>query len=312
MRRAVIHFHEPYPGTHGVEEVFSAGVVEVERASNRRKADEMALVLVSAGIDVHLVPTAQAISVLVRSDDARRACHELQAHERENGARRSAVLVEPAEASRIEAGLTYCALLVFFFLLQHGNAFSLDWTSAGAAQAGAILDGELWRTVTALTLHSDIGHLMGNLVLGFICGLLVMEVLGAGVGWLAILGAGAFGNVLNSAVQGPEHAAIGASTAVFGAVGVLSGHAQGAPPGTQRAGLGRWAPLAAGVMLLAFLGFGGGRTDIGGHISGFAVGAVIGLAMARMPGDWVQRKRVQHLCGGAALAILALAWWAAV
>ena len=35
------------------------------------------------------------------------------------------------------------------------EAFSQDWWSAGAAQAGLIADGEWWRTLTALGLHAD-------------------------------------------------------------------------------------------------------------------------------------------------------------
>jgi hypothetical protein len=35
-----------------------------------------------------------------------------------------------------------------------------------------------------------------------------------------------------------------------------------------RSGFRSWAPIGAGIMLLAFLGFGGERTDIGGTSPG--------------------------------------------
>jgi hypothetical protein len=80
----------------------------------------------------------------------------------------------------------------------------------------------------------------------------VAQLLGSGLAWLAILLAGALGNALNALVQSPKHTAIGASTAIFGALGILSGYMRRSRVVPWRGGLRRWAPLAGGVMLLVF------------------------------------------------------------
>jgi hypothetical protein len=61
-------------------------------------------------------------------------------------------------------------------------------------------------------------------------------------------------------------------------------------------------------MLLAYLGFDGERTDIGGHIAGFAACTALGVGLA-YAGDRVpQGARAQWTFGIAALVLFALAW----
>jgi rhomboid protease GluP len=161
--------------------------------------------------------------------------------------------------------------------------------AVGSAQADLIRDGAWWRTVTALTLHVDHGHLLGNLVAGVVFGLLVAQLLGSGLAWLAILLAGALGNAVNAALQAPDHTAVGAPTAVFGALGVVSGYTRQRRTIPWRGGLRRWAPLSAGILLLVYPGFGGERTDVGAHVAGFAVGAVLGWAVGALLGSCATR-----------------------
>jgi membrane associated rhomboid family serine protease len=66
------------------------------------------------------------------------------------------------------------------FGAQRRPALSIDWLDAGAANAGRILEGEWWRTITALALHVELGHLMGNLAFGVVISLLVAALLGSG------------------------------------------------------------------------------------------------------------------------------------
>ena len=72
-----------------------------------------------------------------------------------------------------------------------------------------------------------------------------------------------------------------------------------------------WAPLAAGLGVLAMLGAGGGRTDLWAHLFGLLTGAVIGLLASRRllrpPGVWIQG------CFGVLAATLVLGcWWYAL
>src|SRR5207244_553503 len=70
--------------------------------------------------------------------------------------------------------------------------------------------------------HADVGHLLANLIAGSILAVFLAQILGGGVTWLSVLASGAIGNAVNALFQPPSHTAIGASTAVFGAIGILA------------------------------------------------------------------------------------------
>jgi membrane associated rhomboid family serine protease len=153
-----------------------------------------------------------------------------------------------------------------------------------------------------------LGHLASNLVFGSLLGLLLVQLLGAGLAWLAILLAGAMGNALNALLHPAAHTAIGASTAVFAALGILAALAWKRRAPLWRHGLRRWLPLAAGAMLLAYLGVGGERTDIGGHFAGFAMGVVSGVGLAYAGQRVPHGTSAQWAFGITALALFVFAW----
>ncbi len=287
-------------------------LVEVGRFSARADAEQRALVLVAAGIDCRLIAAAGVISLRVRSAEAWRARQELASYERENAAPRRPWSPTGAALRRAEGALVYAAVLLFFFAAARRHALGIDWLSAGAANAGRIIEGEWWRTLTALALHRELGHLMGNLAFGVAISLLAAEILGSGLAWLAMLVAGALGNALDAACHAADHTAIGASTALFGALGILSGHERRSRIVPWRGGLRRWAPIGAGIMLLTFLGFGGERTDVGAHVAGFAVGVAIGFALAHGGGRVPQGARAQRVYGLLAAGLFGLAWLLAI
>jgi membrane associated rhomboid family serine protease len=200
--------------------------------------------------------------------------------------------------------------LVYYHLDLFGLP-SVDWIGRGNAAAGAIRSGEWWRAVTALTLHADGLHLLGNLLIGGAFIALLCRTLGSGLGWTLLLASGTLGNLLNAVTQDGLHRSVGASTAVFGAVGLL------AALNLFRAGGGlrkRWhLSLVAALALLALLGSEGENTDLGAPLFGFAAGLVLGLPTARLlarrgrPGPWLDAA-----LGLAALALVCGAWWAAL
>lgn len=188
---------------------------------------------------------------------------------------------------------------------QQGAAFR-----AGAADAARILDGESWRTMTALTLHADAAHLVGNAAAGALLGTAVCRALGAGVGAALIVASGVAGNALNAWVRGGPHVSVGASTAVMGAIGVLSGLAFVRARRARRRRMRAWLPLAAGLGLLAMLGA-DPRSDLGAHAFGF----VCGIAFGAMVGRWMPAVPGRPVQWPLALALLALtlaAWWRAL
>src|SRR5450631_2153587 len=183
----------------------------------------------------------------------------------------------------------------------------MDWLASGALQplAGA---GEWWRAVAALTLHMDQAHLLGNLLFGLGIGILAARVFGPGLAWASILGAGATGNYLEMLIAPSTHRAVGASTAVFAALGLLAGFSWRQRLNLRERFRYRWAPLFAGVCLLGFLGAGGEHVDVLGHVLGFATGIALGWTYARARVPRSRGYALQLGAGGAALGLIVAAW----
>jgi membrane associated rhomboid family serine protease len=212
--------------------------------------------------------------ILVDSEDARRATDVLDGYDREASARK------PRSQPNVEYGPTSAAFVVSILLLFAYIVTSRPgrWYDIGGAAAALIREGEVWRTVTALTLHANIAHVTANAVACAIFGTALMRIVGPGLGIALLLLSGAGGNLINAFVRSSHHVAVGASTSIFGAVGALAGmqltHRKRASPSQWRA----WAPLAAGIGLLAWLGM-SAESDVLAHAFGFLVGTVLGAAL---------------------------------
>jgi membrane associated rhomboid family serine protease len=141
--------------------------------------------------------------------------------------------------------------------------------------------GEWWRTATALWLHADLGHLVSNSVGGLLVFSALVTTLGLRAGWWLLAAAAVGGNV--AAVMFHHDApyrSLGASTAVFAGLGLLTGRAvrvmsRSGHPHRWRAVL---VPLAAGFAVLGLLGAGGVNIDVLAHATGFASGLILGFA----------------------------------
>ena len=133
-----------------------------------------------------------------------------------------------------------------------------------------------------------------------------LRVLGPGIGALLLLVTGALGIMLNTALQLSSHVSVGASTAVFGAVGLLAGVAMLRPTHAARGRRRPWVVAAASLALLALLGTGGERTDVWAHGFGVLVGAGIGAGSATVLHG---PPSIPAQCGGA--LIFAVGVWGA-
>ena len=202
----------------------------------------------------------------------------------------------------------YVGVLLLVAVLQYRHAFGLDWLAVGRTQAGLIRQGQWWRAVTALSLHADVAHLASNMVIGGLVGLFVGQLFGSGLAWLSILLAGAAGNLLNALFRPPEHMSVGASTAVFAALGMSAAYAWKRRQKTPASWLVRWAPLIGGVALLGYLGGDGARTDVPAHLMGFFSGVVLGALYGKLGDRVALPTRAQPLLGLIALAVLGIAW----
>ncbi|HLS69678.1 MAG TPA: rhomboid family intramembrane serine protease [Kiloniellales bacterium] len=280
--------------------------VVIRRCRLRREAERYALVLAAMGIASRIRFDGERAALLVAAADAEPAEREIAAYVRENSHQPPPPLtVQPAQQALLGVG-AYACLLLFLNGAAIREAFGFDWLMAGAAQAGLIGEGQVWRAATALGLHGDGSHLLGNLAFGGLFGFLLAQLIGAGLAWLAILLAGIFGNLLAAQLHPAPHTSIGASTAVFGALGLLVvlSWLQQAP--RRLRGLRRWMPFAAGAMLFAYLGIGDERTDVLAHVTGFVGGVAVGLLLAWVKPSLQPERQLGYGIG--ALFVFSLAW----
>ena len=83
------------------------------------------------------------------------------------------------------------------------------WFERGASDAHRIGLGELWRCVTALSLHSDVAHVAATRSRARSSARCCFRRYGAGVGAVLLLGSGALGNWLAAEWHGFHYASVG-------------------------------------------------------------------------------------------------------
>ena len=286
------------------------GWVEVYRGREHDRWLELALVLAALDID-HWLKEEENYRLLVPAREEEHAHRELAEYDAEA---EEWPPVEPLVPQVGGAGFLpgyWCALLTFYAFDSY-RVFGLDWLEAGRAHARLIVEGEWWRTVTALTLHADGSHLLNNLVFGSLFGVLLAQEMGVGWASVGLVLSGALGNGLNAWFHPPEHASIGASTGVFGAVGMLMVLQSKRPVAVRRSRLRRWAPPVIGTVFLGLLGTSGERTDVMAHLTGVAAGMTMGWAVGGPVYRWRLAFRGQPMPTAGALLSLAAAWWLAL
>lgn len=284
---------------------------EVYRSPRLSDCDQRAFVLKAVGIVYLIERHEDFFSIVVPQDLASAAAEHLRQFEQE-----SAPAPPPPEMSL--HGHAWIGSLVYAFVIiavaycAGANTGQLDWLNAGALTRAALYDGEWWRLITALTLHADVAHLIGNLVFGIPYGFFASQLLGAGRAWLSIVVAAALANLIDSALMRENQFSIGASTAVFAMLGLVATYSWRRVPARSKRWAHRWAPIVAAIALLAFTGVGGENTDVIAHLAGFACGALLALARSslRMSGRAV--GLMQSGAGLVACLTILVAWIAAV
>jgi rhomboid protease GluP len=301
----------------------SDAAVEIFRAPRRPVCDERAFMLSAVGIASVVAADGAEFVLLVEAADAPVALDHLRKYEIESHARPLA----PPPSARLHPGawlgsLVYALVLVGVTLAISNGWWRLDAFDAGELDAGRVQAGQWWRVWTALTLHLDGPHLAANTAAGIWFGYLAGRLIGTGSAWFLIVAGAGFANWIEASFGPVTHRSVGASTAVFTALGLLSAYSWRTRFSYPQRWASRWGPLIAGVILLSWTGTGaqslngeggGGQiddhtVDVVAHALGFAVGAGLG-AIAAMPTVSRMLARVpQWLVGLAALALLAAAW----
>jgi len=288
-----------------------APLVEVGRYARLAEARERGLVAAARELPHWIEREGDEWVLRVEEGASEQVRRELEAFEGEERERPAGQTVLPEE--KIPTLSLYVAAWVMSMFFVAQNSLGPAWVERGVATSGQILDGEWWRAVTALTLHADASHIGANLATGLLFAAFALPRLGTGVTWLAILISGALGNALNAwGYRGEPHGTIGASTACFGALGILMGaevFARWREPHTRS-----WwqmvLPLGAGLGLLAFFGVGEVEKNIDfmAHGWGFVVGAVEGVVLEGLRVKARASTAVQRIAAGVAAGLVAVAW----
>jgi membrane associated rhomboid family serine protease len=273
-----------------------------------RECADLAFLLDAVGIPYERRTTVTGTSLWVAPEHHARAAREVGAYLRENPRPVRPPVVWPRHPHALYGVYGFAAVMVAVTLAAIAHVFDRNWNSSGMLDAGFLARGEWWRVFTALTLHADLLHLLSNLAFGALFGYPAARLFGPGLAWLLILLGGGLAYGIDALLHPPQHALLGASTAVFTALGLIAAygwrrHLRDWTPWRRNA-----SPLLAGIALLAFTGTGGENTDILAHLAGFAVGAAIGALLARLPMPAPGRTGLQWAAGLASLAILAVSW----
>jgi membrane associated rhomboid family serine protease len=274
-----------------------------------RQVRDWTLVLTSMGI-AHAVRDAHpGWVILVAGEDHARAVRAIELYEAENKNWPPRRARELLPYSRTLAAPLVMLMLVLFYLVTGPASESSIWFARGTAASDRIMHGQVWRTVTALTLHGDTLHVLGNALTGSIFLSAVNRRLGDGRGPLLMLLAGALGNAMNALWYRAGHLSIGASTAVFGAVGILAATQLGVDrTAGPRPWLERAAPVVGGLALLGMLGA-SPHSDLLAHLFGLFAGIFVGLVASFA----VRRQKkgsawMQVVCALLTLGIVVGSW----
>ena len=294
---------------------------EIFRAARVSECNERAFMLYAVGIASAIARDGAGFILLVDLADAAAASEHLRQYELE----RLNKPLPPPPPPKLHpyawvGSLGYALVLIGVAFAISNGLWRLDAFDVGELNSGRVQQGQWWRVWTALTLHLDGPHLAANTVAGIWFGYLASRLIGVGNTWLlVVLGAGV-ANWIEAYFGPSNHLSVGASTAVFTALGILSAFSWRTRLAYPQRWALRWGPLIAGIILLSWTGTGGesldqpasgggGQSvDVLAHALGFAVGLCAGVGAAMGAAARVLDRVPQWLAGLIALVPLILAW----
>lgn len=282
--------------------------VTVFRSRRRRACEERQLVLLAVGVVAELVPGESEFLLQVDAQDAVYAARHLAQYESENRAPPPPPPPPYLHPHAWVGCVLYVVTLVGVAYAVGNGLVRLDAFDLGTLDCARVQAGEWWRAWTALTLHLDGPHLAANLGAGVWFGYLAARQTGVGTAWFLTVTGAALANLAEGLTGPPEHSAVGASTAVFTALGLMSAYSWRERFHLPQHWGRRWAPLVAGVILLGWTGSAGEGTDLVAHLAGFTTGVLLGVAVATGASRRSLERVPQWLTGAAALAEIAVAW----
>lgn len=173
--------------------------------------------------------------------------------------------------------LTLIGINVLAFVIQiaTGDRTS-DIYQHGAMQGYVVADGDYWRLLTSAFLHAGVLHIAFNMYALYLFGPFVERALGTWRFIVAYLTMAIFASVFVYVLTAPSTVTIGASGAVFGLFGMALIFLLKAKQDVST--------LLVLLAINAFLSLRGG-ISWQGHLGGFIIGCLLGLAFAYAPRD---------------------------
>lgn len=241
-----------------------------------KKANLILLILTSQNIETHVEQGNASFNILVFAEDKKKALAMVETYYKENKYFRLKQQFQefPISSFKSPPAFFIMGLLCLIHAVCLQYHIHEDMILKYGSSALFILQGETYRAVTALLLHSDARHLLGNMAGLLIFGAPVISLSGFGVGPFMLLFTGTAGNLINAHFYKTAHLSIGASTSVMGAAGLLVAFRI-----TQKEKPFRWntlVPMVAGAVLVGMFSQ-GDRTDVWAHVFGFLCGLISGV-----------------------------------
>ncbi|MCF8055388.1 MAG: rhomboid family intramembrane serine protease [Desulfocapsa sp.] len=280
---------------------------------NEQEALSCSLALSSMGISHHLRQTPDRMLLSVAHEDAQYASSQIRTFldENKNWPPKPTAADDTFSPLLQPPTLLLIGGLALFFTVTGNWSEHSIWFTGGAGDADAILqNGEWHRLITALTLHADTVHLLGNCLFGGFLFHFFCRLTGNGLGLFSMLLTATVANLINVVVHGGDHRFVGFSTAVFAIVGMLAMISRVHRTTTRYL---RILPFMAGAALLAMIGSSGERTDLGAHFFGLCCGLVSGWILTRPALQrWRQSLLFQTTLFLLSCAVIVIAWKAAL
>jgi rhomboid protease GluP len=257
------------------------GLVVVAEYASYADAFEHSVVVLATGQACWIVLEDEQHRLLVESTALAHVHDQLARYDRESVGWPPAPITDHGalRAPELLTPFLWSLLVLTIFREQAGHP---AWLRDGALDPTAVFGrGEWWRIGTALFLHGGAEHVISNALGGILVFSAVLTTLGRWRGWLQLAVASLWGNLAIAALNvSRDYRSIGASTAIFAGLGLLTGRAV-CVGFAHRGHPLRWrsifVPIATGCTVLALYGAGTGNVDVPAHASGFIAGVVIGF-----------------------------------
>lgn len=270
----------PDPLAQTASDPFPEGSVDAGVYATHADGLSHGVVVLAMGEDCWLVEASGRHHLRVNPEVLPAVLHQLACYDREIIGWPPVSPLDPARGARRRMPLSPLLWVLAIFAVFRAQQTHPGLTDALLLDAGRVFaHGETWRLTSALWLHDDLGHLISNAGGGLLMFSAVVLTFGSRAGWSLLAASAIGGNLVAALLQhGQPYRSLGASTAIFASLGLLTGRAARVllQPGHPRRWRAALMPLSAGFAVLALLGVGDVHIDMLAHATGFGCGLLLG------------------------------------